>query len=145
MKNKRLRNILAAGALTGLVLATLIAFGLRNRPGEATAAEATPQTVTTGADQGTTAGEGSLQAENEQLRSALQTMQEREQQYQAQIEAANRTILQLQDDPNGSALYAADDDDRYEVDDRYEEEHEGEHEQEEHEGEHEEYEEHDDD
>jgi TolA-binding protein len=95
MQNKRLKNVLAAGALTGLVLATIMAFAWRDA-GRANATPTEKQNTTTTTPP-ETQGVDALQAENEQLRSALETMQMREQQYQAQLEAANRSILQLQD------------------------------------------------
>jgi hypothetical protein len=94
MHSNRLKNILAAGALTGLVLATVIAFAWRDLgQADAAATDTQPVTVTaTSVEEDVNA----LQAENQQLRDALVTMQEREQQYQTQLEMANQTILQLQ-------------------------------------------------
>jgi len=124
-RNNRLYGILAAGVLTGLVLAVIVAFswGQRN---EIEAAESTPATITLPAEDPPDSVEG-LQAENEQLRAALDVLREREETYRAQLETANQTILQLQQD--SGARYQ-----EYEDDDEYEE----------HEDEHEEYEEYED-
>jgi S-adenosylmethionine synthetase len=84
MRHARLRNILAAGALTGLVLATILAFAWQSAPTDAQPASTEVPTA------------GTLSAENEQLRQAVNILQQREAAYQSQIEAANQTILQLQ-------------------------------------------------
>jgi hypothetical protein len=94
MHNNRLKNILAAGAVTGILLATFIAFAWRDL-GQADAAAMGSQSVTETAPSAAQ-DSSALQAENQQLRDVLATMQEREQQYQAQLEMANQTILQLQ-------------------------------------------------
>lgn len=117
MRHSRLRNILAAGALTGLVLATIIAFAWQSTPADAQPAAAGAPTADT------------LRAENEQLRQAVDTLQQREAAYHSQIEAANQTILQLQAANNGQFV----DDDE---DDEWGEHEDEEHEYEEHEGEH---------
>jgi hypothetical protein len=84
MRHAKLRNILAAGALTGLVLATILAFAWQG-PSAGAQPEATGVPTV-----------DSLRAENEQLRQAVSILQQREAAYQSQIEAANQTILQLQ-------------------------------------------------
>jgi len=102
--NQRLKHLLAAGILSGLVLATVIAFAWRDTSrADATQTGATP---TMSASQGT----DTWRAENEQLRQAVETMRVREQAYQTQLEAANRTILQLQD---GATQPRHDDDDEH--------------------------------
>lgn len=90
--NNRVKNLLIAGAVTGLLLATILALGFRGtvRAAEDPAGSVQPQTLP--ADMTTT----SLQAENAQLRSAVNTLLNREGQYQQQLELANQTILQLQ-------------------------------------------------
>lgn len=90
--NNRIKNLLIAGAVTGLLLATLLALGFRGtvRAAEDPAGNVQPQTLP--ADMTTT----NLQAENAQLRSAVNTLLNREGQYQQQLELANQTILQLQ-------------------------------------------------
>jgi hypothetical protein len=90
LRNPRLKHLLAAGLLTGLVLATLMAFTWRNTSRDD--ATKTTATLTMSAP----AGPDTLQAKNEQLRKALATMRGREKAYQTQLEVANRTILQLQ-------------------------------------------------
>lgn len=91
----RLRNILAAGLLTGLVLATIVAFGWQEVRGN----DSVPAS-------GTSAQ--SLQSENEQLRQALDLMQQRETSYQAEIKAANQTIQELQSAAPETAGYRYD-------------------------------------
>lgn len=106
MKNhKRLTNILIAGTLTALVLAVFLAFR-----GEGTAVAA----ADTGTDTPVVAAASStdmtalqaqvetLQAQNEQLRATVTTLQEREAQYQQQIESANETINELSAQANGA-------------------------------------------
>src|SRR5687768_9588335 len=92
-QHHRLKHILAAGTLTGLVLATVIAFAWRDTSRADANATKTNATLTMSAPEGT----DTWRAENEQLRHAVETMRAREQAYQTQLEAANRTILQLQD------------------------------------------------
>jgi TolA-binding protein len=109
----RLRNILAAGLLTGLVLATMVAFGLRDARGTEAASISAESA-------------GSLETENEQLRQALNTLQAREAGYQAEIEAANQTILELQ---SSTASSRYDDDEDYEHEEEEDEREEHEHEE----------------
>lgn len=130
----RIKAILAAGTLTGLVAVTAVVLGLgqagvntaaANDPAAAPsvivnpvvlpaetdglgsaetqaqieAMAATAQAVSVQAAQtGQTAQ--AYQAYAQQLEAAVQVMQSREAEYQAQIEAANQTILQLQDQIN---------------------------------------------
>jgi len=131
-RNNRLYGILAAGVLTGLVLAVIVAFswGQRN---EIEAAESAPVTLTLPAEDPPDTVEG-LRTENEQLRAALAVYQEREGTYRAQLETANQTILQLQQD-SGTRYQEYEDDDEYEEHEDEHEEYEDEHE--EHEEEHE--------
>jgi hypothetical protein len=91
--NQRLKHLLAAGILTGLVLATVIAFAWRDT------SRAGANAMNTGAAQAMSSPESTdtWRTENEQLRQAVETMRVREQAYQTELEAANRTILQLQD------------------------------------------------
>jgi hypothetical protein len=94
LQNHRLKHILAAGILTGLVLATVVAFAWRdNRRADANATK-THAALSTSAPEGTDA----WRAENEQLRNAFETMRVREKAYQTQLAAANRTISQMQED-----------------------------------------------
>ncbi|MDT8305128.1 MAG: hypothetical protein RRC07_04275 [Anaerolineae bacterium] len=107
----RLRNILAAGLLTGLVLATIVAFGWQ----EVRGSDRAPASST---------NEESLRSENEQLRQALDVMQQREASYQTELEAANQTIEALQSPAVTSAgrRYDDDDDEEYEEHEEYEHE-----------------------
>lgn len=102
----RLKHLLAAGILTGLVLATVIAFAWRDASRADANATKTNATLTMSAPEGA----NTWRAENEQLRDAVETMRAREQAYQTQLEAANRTILQLQD---GATQPRHDDDDKH--------------------------------
>lgn len=92
---KRMTNMLIAGTLTLFVLTVFLAF----RGGAAVAAATTTNqaTAVTLSDDVTTlqAQVESLQAQNDELRTAVQTMQEREAEYQRQIEIANQTITEL--------------------------------------------------
>lgn len=136
----RMKAILAAGGLTGLVLAAILIFGWGNGSvSEASTVDTTPTIIVQPADTAATAVDSGQQAaeqapgqDTQNLEAALQALQAREAQYRTQIEAANQTILQLQSQlTNQSAQSApAGDDDRYEH-----EEHESEgHEHEEYEG-----------
>lgn len=93
LRNQRLKPFLMAGALTGLVLATIVAFTWSG----ATVSEDTTPPAIMQENSPTASSSAVLQAENAQLRSLLNTMQEREKSYHAQLEAANRSIMQLQD------------------------------------------------
>ena len=157
----RMKAILAAGTLTGLLLITALTFGLGGgadaetavdapaaateiivnpvvMPGEADVAAGTE---TTAQIEAATAGQQAqaYQVYAKDLETALKTMQSREAEYQLQIETANQTVLQLQDQLNGQiaaqtaaappaavvisapapapAGYQGDDDDAYEDDD----------------------------
>jgi hypothetical protein len=93
LQNSRLKHLLAAGILTGLVFAILIAFAWR----DTSRANANTTKTTATLPLAESEGVDALQAENEQLRYAFATMRAREKDYQTQLETANRTILQLQD------------------------------------------------
>jgi len=101
----RTKGILAAGTLTGVILITVLVLGLGNLKAQTTDAQSAtnmvlpPATAVT-TDQPSAQDLQSLQAYNQQLEAALQIMQEREAVYQAQIEQANQTVLQLQDQLN---------------------------------------------
>lgn len=117
----RLKGILAAGTLTGLVLITALAFSWGGSaettntpateppivvqtvyvPQEATAVQAGPVTTS---GQGENAQSQADQEYINQLEAALQVMQTREGQYQTQIEAANQTITQLEGQVNQTAV-----------------------------------------
>lgn len=108
----RTKGILAAGTLTGLVLITLLALGFGNLRAAGDSATAVPTTTisTTTTDlplpeTGSLTNEEALQAWQEysaQLEQTVRTMQERETAYQTQLDTANQTILQLQNDINSA-------------------------------------------
>lgn len=100
-RNNRLYGILAAGILTGLVLAVIVAFGW-GKSGTTDAADPSPTTISV-PSQNQPDSVNALQAENEQLRATLNTMQTREEAYQAQLETANQRILEMQQAPNSSS------------------------------------------
>jgi hypothetical protein len=139
----RVKGIIAAGTLTGVVLITLIAFGFRGVDalgvGNSAAAESgvtdnpvtlvqpgTPAQLADGAN----AQEAvqAWQSYSSDLENAVRVMQEREAQYQAELNTANQTILDLQNQINqgnqaaSTAFYEDDDDDdRYEAGGEYKE------------------------
>lgn len=91
----RIKGIIAAGTLTGLIVITIFALGFRNaNAAQSTQTNPTDTTtiVTTAPDQTTQ----DMQAYTAELETALQTMQARELQYRQQIDTANQTIQQLQ-------------------------------------------------
>lgn len=134
----RKKGILAAGTFTGLVLITLLALGFGNLQAKSvadTAVAPAAAEVVLPETNGMT-NEQALQAWQDysaQLENTVQTMQERDATYQQQLEAANQTILQLQDQINSAnsapAFYGDDDDDRYGHEEHEYEEHEHEHEE----------------
>ncbi len=82
MNSSQIRNILAAGTLTGMVMIMFFVFGgrvLKSEAAESTAVD-------------------SLETQNVELSTAVQTFQTREAAFQQQIEAANQSIQQLQGD-----------------------------------------------
>lgn len=99
----RLHTFLAAGGLTGLVLATMLALGFApERQASATAAQSptATSTVTPGAqtalpDGSTPVDVDALLDQNRQLKEVLERMQRREAQYQEQIERANQALEQM--------------------------------------------------
>lgn len=113
--NQRLKHLLAAGILTGLVFATVIAFAWRDTSRPDANAMKTGATLAMSVPEST----DTWRTENEQLRQAVETMRVREQAYQTELEAANRTILQLQD---GAANARYDDHDEH-GEHEYEDEH----------------------
>lgn len=99
----RTKGILAAGTLTGLVLVTLLALGFRNVDGQGQAATAVPEIIVQPVM--SPAAESSQvdntdQSYTQQLEAALTTLQAREAAYRTQLDAANQTIVQLQDQIN---------------------------------------------
>ena len=125
----RTKSILAAGGLTGLVLLTLLALGWADRGAQAAEAPALPET-------GGLTNDQALQAWQEyaaNLEATVRTMQDREGAYQAELEAANAAINELNAQASSSPVLTgaalSGDDDHYESrdhdDDGYENEHEG--------------------
>lgn len=104
----RMKGILAAGTLTGVIVLTILVFGFGSTNAQSQEAATTQDIVVQPVvmpDNSETAVTNSaelqsLQDYNQQLEAALQVMQEREAVYQAQIEQANRTVLELQDQLN---------------------------------------------
>lgn len=82
--NQRLKHLLAAGILTGLVLATVIALAWRDTSRAGANAMQTGATPTMSSPEST----DTWRTENEQLRQAVETMRVREQAYQTQLELA---------------------------------------------------------
>ena len=117
----RTKAILAAGTITGLLLLTILALGLGDLQAKSAGDTAVPPStveVQLPPTNGMT-NEEALQAWQTycaELEQTVRTMQERETAYQQQLDAANQTILQLQDQVNSanSAPAYHDDDDRYE-------------------------------
>lgn len=129
----RTKGILAAGTLTGLVLITILALGFGNlradRNADVAAETAVSPVNMSAATTVSSAADAQINEEavqavqawqqySAELEETVRTMQTREAAYQAQLEAANQTILQLQDSintANSSASFYNDDgdDDRY--------------------------------
>ncbi len=139
----RTKGILAAGTLTGLVIITLLGLGFGNLSalvsgGSSDSATAVPQEVIPQEPQVNTtdpAAEEAVKAWQDysaELEQTVRTMQERESAYQQQIDTANNTIVNLQDQINSSNSSAASSGvGSYEEHEEHEHE---EHEDEEHEG-----------
>jgi hypothetical protein len=134
----RTKGLLAAGTLTGLVLITLLGLGWGNLGAASGSSDtAVPQTVPQEPQLTTTdpAAEEAVQAWQEysaELEQTVRVMQDRETAYQTQLDAANQTIVNLQDQINSSNSAASsggyyeddDDDDRGEHEEHEEYEHE---------------------
>jgi predicted nucleic acid-binding Zn-ribbon protein len=103
----RTKGILAAGTLTGLVLITILALGFGNlqaKSADDTAVAPAAAEVSLPQTNGLTTEEA-LQAWQDysvQLEQTVQTMQGRDAAYQQQLDAANQTIIQLQDQINSA-------------------------------------------
>lgn len=131
----RTKGILGAGTLTGLVLITILALGFGNIRGGALADTAVGPATTEAPLLPQTkdlTGEEALQAwqtYSTELEQTVRTMQDREAAYQQQLDTANQTILQLQDQINsssGNRSYDDDDRDEHEEHEREEHDHEAE-------------------
>lgn len=104
----RTRALMAAGGMTGLVLATLLALGFApNGQATATGSRLPSSTLTTTLE-GTRSPDdkSALLEQNRQLKEALELMQMREGQYREQIEQAN---LALQETRPPAAANSSDD------------------------------------
>lgn len=82
--HNRLKVLLMATMLTGLVALLIWSFGAFQVPADTGSLQA-------------------LQAENSQLRQTLTEMQNRESTYRTQIQKANETIFQLIDEPDSTS------------------------------------------
>ncbi len=148
----RTKSILAAGSLTGLVLITILALGLRSINADSgtessSAADSQTRIEIQQPQSGATADEAlqSWQTYSSDLENTVQIMQEREAAYQSQIEAANLAIIELQDQVSSAntAVNQMGADTHYDDDEYEHEEYEEDDDHEEHED-HEEREEHED-
>ena len=100
----RLKGMIAAGTLTGLILITVVVLSIRNANAAAEAIS-TPLTITQNQPDTALTGQEAVQAwqtYSAELENTIRVMQDREAQYQAELEAANATILQLQDQINST-------------------------------------------
>ena len=129
----RKKGILAAGTLTGLVLITILGLGFGNLGAlasggsDSTAVQQVipqePQISTT--DPAAAEAVQAWQDYSSELEQTVRVMQEREAAYQSQLDQANNTIVNLQDQVNTSNSAASSSGANYDDDDRYEhEEHE---------------------
>lgn len=109
----RTKGILAAGTLTGLVIITLLGLGFGNLGAltdnsSTDSGTAVPQVVVPQEPQVNTtdpAAEEAVKAWQDysaELEQTVRTLQERENAYQSQIDAANDTIVNLQDQINST-------------------------------------------
>jgi hypothetical protein len=100
-RSARLKNILAAGGLTTLILLTLVALALRDNRQVAAAAPESGAALSSGGEvapaalsAGAPASVEQLQVENATLRQAVDTLLAREAQYQARLQEANQVLSQ---------------------------------------------------
>jgi len=102
----RKSGILAAGTLTGLVVIIILVFGmggLNAAENNSTALPPTSDAIVVDQPTADTTNSESLQTwqtYSSELENAVETLQTREGQYQAELNAANETIIQLQDQIN---------------------------------------------
>ena len=100
----RLKGMIAAGTLTGLILITVVVLSIRNANAAAEPASA-PVLITQDQPDASLNGEEAVQAwqtYSAELENTIRVMQDREGQYQTELEAANTTILDLQDQLNNA-------------------------------------------
>jgi uncharacterized protein YlxW (UPF0749 family) len=103
----RTKGILAAGTLTGLVIITLLGLGFSKLGATADNTTAVPQEVPQQpqidtADPAAQEAVKAWQDYSAELEQTVRTLQERENAYQSQINAANDTIVNLQDQVNSA-------------------------------------------
>ena len=96
----KMKGIIAAGTLTGLVLITIVAFGFRGVDAQNDSIS-TPviEDVTLVQPTNDASGQEAVQAWQDyssELETAVKTMQAREAQYQNELNTANQTINNLQ-------------------------------------------------
>ena len=117
----RTKGILAAGTLTGLILVTLLALGFSNigaKSGDEETAVSTdsvqavsdPTPITIQQPVDNSADEAAVQAWQDyatELENTVNTMQQREGEYQTQLDTANQTIIGLQDQVNSTNAAAS--------------------------------------
>ena len=114
----RLKGMIAAGTLTGLILITVVVLSIRNA-NAAAEADSAPVILTQNQPDASLNGEEAVQAwqtYSAELENTIRVMQDREGQYQTELEAANTTILDLQDQLNNANQTAS-----YREHDEYEE------------------------
>ena len=124
----RKKGILAAGTLTGLVLITILGLGFGNLGALASGGSSDtavqqeipqqPQVDTT--DPAAAEAVQAWQDYSSELEQTVRVMQEREAAYQSQLDQANNTIVNLQDQVNTSNSAASSSGANYDDDDRYE-------------------------
>ncbi len=128
----RYKGIIIAGTFSGFVIITLLALGFGSlRAGADSGASISPEESQLPLPETTDlTAEEALQAWQQysaELEQTVRTMQGRENTYQSQIDAANQTILSLQDQVNttnaGSNGFFFNDDDNDEVHTEHEENH----------------------
>lgn len=117
----RTQGILIAGTFTGLVLIAVLVLGFSNFRAKSVEDAAIPLSL---AEISPPATDGieieqalqEWQAYSAELEQTVRTMQDRETAYQQQLDAANQTILQLQNEINGannaSTLFSEEDESR---------------------------------
>ena len=114
----RLKGMITAGMLTGLILITVVVLSIRNASAAAEA-DSAPVILTQNQPDASLSGEEAVQAwqtYSTELENTIRIMQDREAQYQTELETANTTILDLQDQLNNANQTAS-----YREHDEYEE------------------------
>jgi HPt (histidine-containing phosphotransfer) domain-containing protein len=99
------KGMIATGVLSGLVIITMLVVGLGNIAAVVDKGSAAPQETKQIPQAANVSNDEALQAWQQysaELEQAVLTLQARESSYQAQIEMANQTILQLQDELNAA-------------------------------------------